>query len=81
MIENDYKELIRDFISLIHNVNIDTGTCCCGDSMDSHSYGCNHSPRDMGEYAATSLEERAIKLLTIDRNSLMHYNPIWYPTT
>lgn len=37
--------------------NFTTGTCCCGDNMDGHSYTSGHSPVDEGDHYQNRLLE------------------------
>ena len=59
--------LLERVVSLLDNVNISTGFCCCGNELESHGIWCGHSPRDEGEYQASGLRQDIIEHLKGDR--------------
>lgn len=50
-------EIAKSVEGMVSNCDVNSGVCCCGDSMDKHPdpMYCGHSPVDSGIYAAESL--------------------------
>ena len=48
-------QLVQQALSIFENCSVSTDTCCCGDSMSSHSdaISCGHTPVDMGDYQSS----------------------------
>lgn len=53
--------IVHQTVGMIENTSIETGCCCCGDSMDGHAspLTCGHSATDQGAYFAGLLYEDA----------------------
>lgn len=54
------EEFIKELVSLIKYAQVNSGVCCCGDSMDNHSnpMHCGHTPTDMWDYSVYVLLEK-----------------------
>lgn len=48
----DLRQAFAEFVDAIKRAPIswETGTCCCGNAVDSHGFGDGHSPVDEGSY-------------------------------
>lgn len=46
------RQVIQHTIAMLDNADLESGVCCCGDSMQGHSdpMACGHSPVDSGAY-------------------------------
>ena len=55
------REALASGISVIDNCDIESGWCCCGESMDNHSnpMTAGHSPVDQGDYTAQEWRKSA----------------------
>ena len=58
-------KIVKGTIEMIGNCNVESGVCCCGESMDNHpnDMDCGHSPVDSGAYNAKHLYEQAVEVL------------------
>ncbi|MGL4260781.1 MAG: hypothetical protein ACRCTX_04115 [Afipia sp.] len=58
-------EIVKGAIEMLGNCNVESGVCCCGDSMENHPdpMECGHSPVDSGAYNAKHLYEQAVEVL------------------
>jgi hypothetical protein len=43
-------EALRSCLGMLEQANCSTGYCCCGSSIDSHTWGDGHGPVDEGEH-------------------------------
>ena len=61
------RECLNNWIDIASNCTIESGCCCCGESMDGHSnpMACGHSPQDMADGAVNSAIEKTNKALSI----------------
>ena len=59
-------ECLNNWIDIASNCTIESGCCCCGESMDGHSnpMACGHSPQDMADGAVNSAIEKTNKALS-----------------
>jgi hypothetical protein len=48
----------------LEQADCSTGYCCCGSSVDGHTFGDGHSPVDQGEYCQSNALEYARKAIT-----------------
>lgn len=57
MSEDNKKRLLEACLNLMENVSLESGICCCGESMENHSslFNSGHTPVDSGCYAASTL--------------------------
>ena len=60
-VNTELLEIAESVQGMISNCDVSSGICCCGDSMENHAspMSCGHTPRDSGEYAASSLLKKA----------------------
>ena len=60
------RECLNNWIGIAGNCTIESGCCCCGESMDDHSHpmSCGHSPQDMADGAVNSAIEKTNKALS-----------------
>jgi len=49
----------------LEQADCSTGYCCCGSSVDGHTFGDGHSPVDEGEYCQSNALEYARKAITV----------------
>ena len=65
------RECLNNWIDIASNCTIESGCCCCGESMDGHSnpMACGHSPQDMADGAVNSAIEKTNKALSIPSTS------------
>ena len=61
------RECLNNWIGIASNCTIESGCCCCGESMDGHSnpMACGHSPQDIAYGAVNSAIEKTNKALSI----------------
>lgn len=57
--------LLRNFVAHADEHGLQSGVCCCGDSMDRHSspMDCGHSPVDSGEYYMQNTLDKSRELV------------------
>ncbi len=60
-------EALEASLAVIERADCSTGYCCCGSSMDSHTFGDGHNPVDQGWHIATGVMEEARAALAIAR--------------
>lgn len=48
---------LRSAIQFLDTAPLESGTCCCGDPVDAHTYGSGHSPVDDLAYHSHNLTE------------------------
>ena len=60
------RECLNNWIGIASNCTIESGCCCCGESMDGHSHpmACGHSPQDMAYGAVNSAIEKTNKVMS-----------------
>ena len=60
------RECLNNWIDIASNCTIESGCCCCGESMDDHSnpMACGHSPQDIAYDAVNSATEKTNKALS-----------------
>lgn len=63
----EYERLLCDTTTLLDNALIESGICCCGDSVGSHNFGSGHSPVDEAGYYAMNLHKNIAKALRNDK--------------
>ena len=56
-------KVVEGVIGLLGNCSVESGVCCCGDSMEGHSTVCGHSPVDSGARGAEELYCQAVAAL------------------
>ena len=54
----------------LEQADCSTGYCCCGSSVDGHTFGDGHSPVDEGEYYQSNALEYARKAITAIKQAL-----------
>jgi hypothetical protein len=54
----------------LEQADCSTGYCCCGSSVDGHTFGDGHSPVDEGEYCQSNALEYARKATTAIKQAL-----------
>jgi hypothetical protein len=57
-------EALEKSIGMLERADCSTGYCCCGSSVDRHTFGDGHSPVDEGEYYQSNALEYARKAIT-----------------
>ena len=65
------REALNIWINIAANCSIESGCCCCGESMKNHSHpmSCGHSPVDMADSIAYEAIAETDKALAIPDNS------------
>ena len=60
------RECLNNWIDIASNCTIESGCCCCGESMDGHSHpmACGHSPQDVADGAVNSAIEKTNNALS-----------------
>ena len=50
---NAANERIKDFVGFVTDAPVDSGICCCGDSMEGHAspMHCGHNPVDQWDHS------------------------------
>jgi hypothetical protein len=56
-------EALEHSIGMLERSDCSTGYCCCGSSVDGHTFGDGHSPVDQGEYCQSNALEYARKAI------------------
>ena len=58
-------KVVEGVIGLLGNCSVESGVCCCGDSMEGHPspMACGHAPVDSGARAAEELYGQAVEAL------------------
>ncbi len=54
----------------LEQADCSTGYCCCGSSVDGHTFGDGHSPVDEGDYCQSNALEYARKAITAIKQAL-----------
>jgi hypothetical protein len=49
-VNQELLEALRSCLGMLEQANCSTGYCCCGSSIDSHTWGDGHGPVDEGEH-------------------------------
>jgi hypothetical protein len=49
-LNGELLEALRSCLGMLKQANCSTGYCCCGSSIDSHTWGDGHGPVDEGEH-------------------------------
>ena len=63
-------EALEKSIGMLERADCSTGYCCCGSSVDDHTFGDGHSPVDEGEYYQGNALEYASKAITAIKQAL-----------
>lgn len=63
-------EALEKSIGMLERADCSTGYCCCGSSVDGHTFGDGHSPVDEGEYYQGNALEYASKAITAIKQAL-----------
>lgn len=65
------REALNIWINIAANCSIESGCCCCGESMKNHSHpmSCGHSPVDMADSIAYEAIAETDKALALPDNS------------
>lgn len=63
--ETQLREALNAWIEIASNCSIESGCCCCGESMENHSSPmiCGHSPVDMADSVVHSAIQKTDKAL------------------
>lgn len=61
----DWKAYAIRLVEFIENAEVQSGVCCCGDSMEGHAnpMNCGHSPVDMWSYSVLGIREEFDQLI------------------
>lgn len=65
------REALNTWIEIASNCSIESGCCCCGESMEKHSSPmmCGHSPVDMADSVVRSAIQKTDKALALPRDT------------
>lgn len=65
------REALNSWINIAANCVIESGCCCCGETMKRHSHpmACGHSPVDMADWIVRKTIEETDKTLSLSDNS------------
>ena len=65
------REALNQWINIAANCSIQSGCCCCGDSMENHAspIACGHSPVDMADSVVHSAIQKTDNALALPRDT------------
>lgn len=65
------REALNQWINIAANCSIQSGCCCCGDSMENHAspIACGHSPVDMADSVVHSAIQKTDNALAIPHDT------------
>ena len=65
------REALNAWIGIASNCSIESGCCCCGESMENHSSPmmCGHSPVDMADSVVRSAIQKTDEALSIPHDT------------
>ena len=65
--EDELLSIAKRTVELLENVSVETGACCCGDSMKNHAnpMDCGHTPLDSGADYGYELLRDARKVVAL----------------
>lgn len=66
------REALNTWIGIASNCSIESGCCCCGESMEKHSSPmmCGHSPVDMADSMVRSAIQKTDKALALPHDTI-----------
>jgi len=61
------RDALNQWIGIASNCSIESGCCCCGDSIENHSHpmACGHSPVDMADSVVREAIDSTDKALSL----------------
>jgi len=65
------REALCQWVGIASNCSIESGVCCCGESIENHSHpmACGHSPVDMADSAVHGAIDKTDKALALPRDT------------